>query len=65
MAQPELKLVEVDYAAEGEANCKALGQIFERIGDKWTIMIVGVLSATALRDSTPCNVPSQGCRIRC
>ena len=45
MAQPELKLVEVDYAAEGEANCKALGQILERIGDKWTIMIVGVLSA--------------------
>jgi DNA-binding HxlR family transcriptional regulator len=45
MAQPELKLIEVDYAAEGEANCKALGQILERIGDKWTIMIVGVLSA--------------------
>lgn len=44
MAQPKLKLVEVDYAAEGEANCKALGQIFERIGDKWTIMIVGALS---------------------
>ena len=44
MAHPTLKLVDVDYAAEGEANCKALGQIFERIGDKWTIMIVGVLS---------------------
>lgn len=46
MAQPELTLVEVDYAAEGEANCKALGQILERIGDKWTIMIVGVLSVS-------------------
>ena len=44
MAQSKFKLVEVDYAAEGEANCKALGQIFERIGDKWTIMIVGALS---------------------
>lgn len=44
MTAPNLKLVEVDYAAEGEANCKALGQIFERIGDKWTIMIVGALS---------------------
>ncbi|MBK1795480.1 helix-turn-helix transcriptional regulator [Devosia sp. WQ 349] len=44
MAQAKLQLIEVDYAAEGEANCKALGQIFERIGDKWTIMIVGALS---------------------
>jgi len=49
MAQPNLKLVEVDYAAEGEANCKALGQILERIGDKWAIMIVGVLSKGPLR----------------
>ena len=44
MAKPNLNLVELDYAAEGEANCKALGQILERIGDKWTIMIVGALS---------------------
>jgi DNA-binding HxlR family transcriptional regulator len=44
MAKPNLTLVELDYAAEGEANCKALGQILERIGDKWTIMIVGALS---------------------
>lgn len=44
MARTDQKLIEMDYAAEGEANCKALGQILERIGDKWTIMIVGVLS---------------------
>lgn len=49
MATPTLRLVDVDYAAEGEANCKALGQIFERIGDKWTIMIVGALSRGPLR----------------
>jgi DNA-binding HxlR family transcriptional regulator len=49
MAQPNLKLVEFDYAAEGEANCKALGQILERIGDKWTIMIVGALSRGPMR----------------
>lgn len=49
MAQPTLKLVEVDYAAEGAANCKALGQILERIGDKWTIMIVGALSSGPMR----------------
>ncbi|KAB2676385.1 winged helix-turn-helix transcriptional regulator [Brucella tritici] len=44
MPKADLKLIDPDHAAEGEANCKALGQIFERIGDKWTIMIVGVLS---------------------
>lgn len=49
MAQPKLTLVELDYAAEGEANCRALGQILERIGDKWTIMIVGVLSHGPMR----------------
>jgi DNA-binding HxlR family transcriptional regulator len=49
MVQTKLKLVEVDYAAEGEANCRALGQIFERIGDKWTIMIVGALSRGPMR----------------
>ncbi|MAN78497.1 MAG: transcriptional regulator [Rhizobiales bacterium] len=49
MAKTNLKLVEVDYASEGEANCKALGQIFERIGDKWTIMIVGALSRGPMR----------------
>lgn len=49
MAKPELKLVDVDYAAEGEANCKALGQILQRIGDKWTIMIVGALSRGPMR----------------
>lgn len=44
MSQANLNLVDVDYASEGEANCRALGQILERIGDKWTIMIVGVLA---------------------
>ncbi len=49
MAKLDLKLLEADHAAEGEANCKALGQILERIGDKWTIMIVGVLSQGPMR----------------
>src|SRR3546814_19576654 len=31
-------------SAEGKANCKALGQILERVGDKWTILIVGALA---------------------
>src|SRR5438128_10948627 len=25
-------------------ECRALGQILDRIGDKWTVMVVGVLS---------------------
>ncbi len=49
MTKAQLRLVELDYAAEGAANCKALGQIFERIGDKWTIMIVGALSRGPMR----------------
>jgi DNA-binding HxlR family transcriptional regulator len=49
VAAPSLKVVGIGYAAEGEANCKALGQILERIGDKWTIMIVGALSRGPMR----------------
>ena len=49
MARPNLALIEIDYAAEGAANCKALGQILGRIGDKWTIMVVGVLSRGPMR----------------
>lgn len=49
MSKPDLKLVEIDYASEGAANCKALGQILDRVGDKWTIMVVGVLSGGTMR----------------
>ena len=49
MSEARLKLVEFDDAAEGEANCKALGRIFDRIADKWTIMVVGVLSHGPMR----------------
>ena|SRR5438128_752715 len=30
-------------------ECRALGQILDRIGDKWTVMVVGVLSKGPLR----------------
>ncbi len=49
MAQAEVKIVEVDCAPDDTAHCRALGQILDRIGDKWTIMVVGVLSQGALR----------------
>ncbi|HEX2555454.1 MAG TPA: helix-turn-helix domain-containing protein [Microvirga sp.] len=45
----KLQLPEFADAAEGRANCKALARILDRIGDKWTIMVVGVLSHGPMR----------------
>lgn len=42
-------MVQDDHGADGQANCRALGQILERIGDKWTILVVGALSAGPMR----------------
>lgn len=37
-------------AAHGDTNhCKAVGQILDRIGDKWTVMVVGILSHGPMR----------------
>lgn len=30
-------------------DCRAVGQILDRVGDKWTVMVVGALSAGPLR----------------
>ncbi|WOB50326.1 helix-turn-helix transcriptional regulator [Xanthomonas hydrangeae] len=30
-------------------TCKALGNILDRVGDKWTVMVVGMLSGGAMR----------------
>ena len=49
MTQPQVAAIEFDDAEEGAANCKALGQILDRIADKWTIMVVGVLSHGPMR----------------
>lgn len=49
MAKSNLTLVPVESPVSGEADCKALGQILERIGDKWTILVVGVLSQGPVR----------------
>ena len=39
-----------DLHQDHEHNeCRALGQILDRVGDKWTIMVVGVLSRSPLR----------------
>ena len=42
MQNAALASVEPDSAMEGAANCKALGQILDRIGDKWTVMVGGL-----------------------
>ena len=34
---------------DDHARCKALGRVLDRIGDKWTIMVVGGLSSGPLR----------------
>ena len=35
--------------AHPQAECRAMGQVFDRIGDKWTIMAVGALSHGPMR----------------
>jgi DNA-binding HxlR family transcriptional regulator len=35
--------------ADPHARCRALGAILDRIGDKWTIMVVGALSDGTMR----------------
>ena len=35
--------------AHPQADCRAMGQVLDRIGDKWTIMAVGALSHGPLR----------------
>ena len=49
-AAPATDLLEVVPAeAHPQAECRAMGQVFDRIGDKWTIMAVGALSHGPMR----------------
>jgi DNA-binding HxlR family transcriptional regulator len=36
------------YRPDAE-TCKALGNILDRVGDKWTVMVVGILSEGPMR----------------
>lgn len=38
-----------DEEAHPAADCRAMGQVLDRIGDKWTIMVVGALSHGPMR----------------
>lgn len=42
-------LHESDTIEHGHEDCRAVGEILDRIGDKWTIMVVGALSQGPLR----------------
>jgi len=37
---------------ETHAECKAMAQVLDRVGDKWTVMVVGVLSGGPQRFNT-------------
>ncbi|HEX8408043.1 MAG TPA: helix-turn-helix domain-containing protein [Thermoanaerobaculia bacterium] len=52
MPRPKKKLpppLDEVAAPDDHANCKALGQLLDRIGDKWTVMVVGALSRGPMR----------------
>jgi DNA-binding HxlR family transcriptional regulator len=34
---------------DGHDECRAAGQILDRVGDKWTVMVVGILSQGPMR----------------
>jgi DNA-binding HxlR family transcriptional regulator len=42
-------LLDTAAAEEPNAKCKGLGKVLDRVGDKWTIMVVGVLSDGPMR----------------
>lgn len=45
-----VKALETDE--ETQAECKAMAQVLDRVGDKWTVMVVGVLSGGPQRFNT-------------
>ena len=42
----------VKWDEETQAECKAMAQVLDRVGDKWTVMVVGVLSGGPQRFNT-------------
>ena len=43
------RIATTDVVDHDHVNCRALGQILDRIGDKWTVMVVGALSKGPMR----------------
>ncbi len=50
MKAASLAVVEADASGQaGAAECRGLAQIIDRVGGKWTVMVVGNLSAGPMR----------------
>ncbi len=49
MSVAALKLMNTPRVEHDVSSCKALGQVLDRVGDKWTVMVVGVLSRGPMR----------------
>ena len=48
-ATPAKRIGQARTVDPDHANCKALGHVLDRIGDKWTVMVVGALSKGPMR----------------
>lgn len=46
----QVKILEPDE--ETHAECKAMAEVLDRVGDKWTVMVVGVISGGPQRFNT-------------
>jgi DNA-binding HxlR family transcriptional regulator len=47
-AMPPAKTTAFEKKPDAE-TCKALGSILDRVGDKWTVMVIGILSDGPMR----------------
>lgn len=48
-AKKSKRIAQVRATEDEHATCRALGQVLDRIGDKWTVMVVGGLSKGPMR----------------
>jgi DNA-binding HxlR family transcriptional regulator len=48
-AAKKKELVQPHTMEQEHANCRALGQVLDRVGDKWTVMVVGGLAKGPMR----------------
>ena len=50
MTKSESALIQLaDREPDQHGECRAFGQVLDRIGDKWTVMVVGALSKGPIR----------------
>ena len=49
IAKKTKQMVQPRALEHEHASCKALGQVLDRVGDKWTVLVVGGLSKGPMR----------------